>query len=170
MENGETENATSYASQLIKTAEEYRIIADLPYSMIRAMLNYKLSGAREDGIELRLDIHVPEGLPLNEFDLTVILGNLIDNAIEACKNVDADKRYIRLQLTYKPDYLVLQIENPTNRAPVLKDGAFRSTKPDLEDHGFGLNNITYLVSRHNGLMKIEADDGVFRVNIAILAK
>ena len=170
LENGETENATSYASQLIKTAEEYRIIADLPYSMIRAMLNYKLSGAREDGIELRLDIHVPEGLPLNEFDLTVILGNLIDNAIEACKNVDADKRYIRLQLTYKPDYLVLQIENPTNRAPVLKDGAFRSTKPDLEDHGFGLNNITYLVSRHNGLMKIEADDGVFRVNIAILAK
>ena len=46
LENGETENATSYASQLIKTAEEYRNIADLPYSMIRAMLNYKLSWGR----------------------------------------------------------------------------------------------------------------------------
>ena len=170
LENGETENATSYASQLIKTAEEYRNIADLPYSMIRAMLNYKLSGAREDGIELRLDIHVPEGLPLNEFDLTVILGNLLDNAVEGCKNVDADKRYIRLELTYKPDYLVLQIENPLNRAPVKKGGAYRTTKPDFDAHGFGLNNIAYLVSRHNGLIKIEPEGGVFRVGIALLAK
>ena len=170
LENGETENATTYASQLIKTAEEYRNIADLPYSMIRAMLNYKLSGARDDGIELRLDIRVPEGLPLDEFDLTVILGNLLDNAVEACKNVDADKRYIRLELTYKPDYFVIQIENPTNRALVLEDGAFRSTKPDFDDHGYGLRNTAYLVSCHNGLMKIEPDGGIFKVNIAILVK
>ena len=170
LENGETENATTYASQLIKAAEEYHNIADLPYSMIRAMLNYKLSGAREDGVELRLDIRVPEGLPLNELDMTVILGNLLDNAVEACKNVAADKRYIRLELTYKPDYLVLQIENPTNRDPVLKDGVYRTTKQDSEEHGFGLNNIAYLVRRHNGLMKIEPDGGVFKVSIAVLAK
>ena len=170
LENGETENATTYASQLIETAEEYRNIADLPYSMIRAMLNYKLSGARLEGIELRLDIRVPKGLPLNEFDITVILGNLLDNAVEACKNVDADKRYIRLELTYKPDYLVIQIENPTKEDPVLKDGAFHTTKPDADEHGFGLQNIAYLVSRHNGLIKIEPEGGVFRVSIALLAK
>ena len=168
--NGETDKATDYTAQLVKTAEEYRNIVNIPYSMLRAMLNYKLSGAAEDGIELRLNINIPAGLPLSEFDITVILGNLLDNAVEACKKVEEDKRYISVELTYKPDYLVIQIENPTNGNPALKDGAYRTTKPDSENHGFGLNSITYLVSRHNGLMKIEADGGVFKVNIALLAK
>jgi two-component system sensor histidine kinase AgrC len=170
LENGETDKATAYGAQLIQAAEEYRNIVNIPYAMIRAMLNYKLSVAREEGIQLRLNITVPEGLPLNEFDLTVILGNLLDNAVEACKTVDGDKRYIRLGLTYKPDYLVLQMENPIKHDPVLKGGAFLTTKPNFDDHGFGLPNIVYLVSRHNGFMKIEPDDGVFRVNIALLAK
>ena len=170
LENGETDEATAYASQLIQTAEEYRNIVDLPYSMLRAMLNYKLSGARKAGIDLRLNINVPAGLPLNEFDITVILGNLLDNAIEACKTVDGDKWYIGLEFTYKPDYLVIRMENPEGREPVFKNGAFRTTKPDLDNHGFGLPNISYLVNRHNGLMKIEQDDGVFKVSIALLAK
>lgn len=170
LENGEANQAMVYGDQLIKAAEEYRNIVNLPYSMIRAMLNYKLSGAGEKSIKLRLNINVPQGLPLNEFDLTVILGNLLDNAIEACTKVDEEKRYIRLELTYKPDYLVIRVENPTNRDPVCKDGVYRTTKPDGENHGFGLGNIANLVNRHNGLMKIEADGGVFSVNIALLAR
>ncbi len=170
LENGETDKVKAYASGLIRAAEKYRNIVNIPYSMLRAMLNYKLSAAEEESITLRLDISVPEGLPINEFDITVILGNLIDNAIEACSHIEEDNRYIALALTYKPDYLVIQIENPTNRDLVLEDGAFRSTKPDFDDHGYGLKNTTYLVSRHNGLMKIEPDGSVFKVNIAILVK
>ncbi len=170
LETGETDKAMAYGVQLIKAAEEYRSIVNLPYSMIRAMLNYKLSAAEEAGIALRLDIRLPDGLPLNESDITVILGNLLDNAIEACKNVPEEKRYIGLVLTYKPDYLVIQIENPTSTNLPLKDGAYRTTKPDFEDHGFGLSNISYLVRRHNGLMKIEPEAGTFKVSIALLAK
>lgn len=170
LENGETDKARVYGAQLIKAAEKYRNMVNLPYSMIRAMLNYKLSGAEEEGIRLRLGINVAEGLSLNEFDMTVILGNLLDNAVEACKNVEEDKRYISLDITYKPDYLVIKIENPTDHLPVLKHGDYRTTKPDGENHGFGLGNIAYLVSRYNGLMKIEPEDGIFRVNIALLVK
>ena len=170
LETGETVKATDYTSLLVKTTEKYRTIVQLPYAMLRAMLNYKLSGAEEAGITLRLDINVPKGLPLNEFDLTVILGNLLDNAVEACKKVDEDKRYIGLSLTYKPDYLIIQIENPMKEDQIIKNGAFRTTKPDYEDHGFGLQNIAYLVSRHNGLIKIEPEGGVFKVNIALLTK
>ena len=170
LKNKEADSVTVYASRLIEAAEEYRNIVNIPYSMIRAMLNYKLSGAREEGVELRLDIGVPAALPLNEFDITVILGNLLDNAVEACKTIDEDKRYISLEFNYKPDYLVIRMENPMECEPVLKNGAYQTTKPDFYEHGFGLQNIAYLVSRHNGLMKIEPADGIFRVNIALLTK
>jgi sensor histidine kinase regulating citrate/malate metabolism len=109
-------------------------------------------------------------LQLNEFDMTVILGNLLDNAVEACTRMDEANRYIDLNITYKPDYLVIQIENPMGREPVLKNGAYRTTKPDFDNHGFGLDHIAYLVSRHNGLMKIEPDGGVFKVSIALMVK
>lgn len=170
LQNGDADKAMDYGAQLIRTAEKYRNIADIPYTMLRAMLNYKLSGAREEEIKLRLNINVPGGLPLSEFDMTVILGNLLDNAVEACKNVDEDKRYISLVITYKPDYLVIQIENPMGGSPALKNGVYQTTNPDFHNHGFGLSNIAYLVSRHNGLMKIEPDNSVFRVNIALLVK
>jgi len=141
---------------------------NIPYSMLRAILNYKLSAAREEKIELKLDVSVPEGLKLNEFDLAVILGNLLDNAIEACAAIGEGRRYIGLNLLYRPDYLIIQVENPVNRESAAQGGKNHTTKPDAENHGFGLNNIEYLVNKHNGLIKTGAGKGVFKVDIAIL--
>jgi len=170
LEVGETYQAGDYAKQLVKTAEEYRNIVNIPYSMIRAMLNYKLSGARENKIELRLNIGVPADLKLNEFDLTVILGNLLDNAMEACCAIDESSRYLGLNILYKPDYLIIQVENPVNQNLVLQVGKNHTTKPDVENHGFGLSNIDYLVKKHNGLIKIKPDNHVFKVDIALLVE
>lgn len=169
LEGGETDKARGYVTQLVKTAEEYQNIANIPYSMVRAILNYKLSVARDSGIELGLNISVPAGLKLNEFDLTVILGNLLDNAMEACSTINENSRYIGLSILYKPDYVIIQVENPVNRESVFLDENNRTTKPDAENHGFGLSNIEYLVNKHNGLIKIELENGAFKVNIALLA-
>lgn len=168
LESKETQEARRYTTQLVKTAEEYQSIVNIPYSMIRAMLNYKLSVARESKIELRLNVEIPVELKLNEFDLTVILGNLLDNAMEACVEVDDNSRYIDLDIHYKPDYLIIQMENPMNRELVFWDGRTRTSKPDFENHGIGLCNIEYLVNKHNGLLKIELENGAFKVNIALL--
>jgi len=168
LEAGETDKAQNYTKQLVKTAEEYQNIVNIPYSMVRAMLNYKLSAAMESGIELRLDISVPAGLTLNEFDFAVILGNLLDNAMEACAAMDESSGYIGLSILYKPDYLIIQVENPVNIESVPKDERNRTTKSDSENHGFGLSNIEYLVNKHNGLMKIGPENGVFKVSIALL--
>jgi sensor histidine kinase YesM len=169
LSGGETDKAGGYVMQLVKTAEEYQSIVSIPYSMLRAMLNYKLSAAREGKIELRLNINLPDKLRLNEFDLAVILGNLLDNAAEACAKVTEGSRYIGLNILYKPDYLIIQVENPVNQDAVLKDGKSRTTKSDAENHGFGLNNVEYLVAKYYGLMKTESKEGVFEVNIALLA-
>ena len=168
LEGGETDRAGDYAKQLVKTAEEYRSIVDIPYPTLRAMLNYKLSAASESKLRLGLDIDVPDGLKLNEYDLAVILGNLLDNAAEACAAINGADRYINLSILYKPEYLIIQMENPTVRESDLKDGKVRTTKPDAENHGFGLNNIQYLVDKHNGLIKIGTENNTFKISIALL--
>ena len=136
--------------------------------MVRAMLNYKLSAMKDSGVTLSLHIALPEGLALDEFDATVILGNLLDNAAEACAVLLVEQRTLRLKLHYQPDYLVIQTENP--QPPGQTGGKGHSTKPDAADHGFGLANIEYLAKKHNGLLKTKREAGVFRVNVVLLVR
>jgi hypothetical protein len=170
LEGQEIDNVRNYTKKLVNIAEEFQNMVNIPYPIIRAILNYKLSVVKENQIRLQLKINLPEGLKLNEFDLTIILGNLLDNAMEACAKVAATSRYLDLSILYKPNYLIIRTENPLGVAPVLPEGENRTTKPDRQNHGFGLNNIEYLVNKHHGLIKTARENGVFTVNIALLTE
>ena len=172
LEGRESGEALDYATRLVKDAEEYRNIVNLPYAATRSMLNYKLSSARDHGIRLCVSADVPDGLRITEADLTVVLGNLLDNAIEACLKLKEKERFLNFSLYYKPDYLVLKMENPTEdnagfQINVHKNGR-KTSKQDEQNHGFGLKNIEYLVNKHNGFFNITSDNGVFRVDLAML--
>ncbi len=169
LEDTEGEKARAYTAGLVQTAQEHRSIVSLPYSMLRAMLNYKLSIAQERGIALRLEVGLPEGLRLNEADMTVIVGNLLDNAVEACAALEEENRYLALTLTYKPDYLIIQTENPVI-PEAATGGKGRTTKPDKENHGFGLRSIEYLVNKHSGFMRVEPEPGIFKISLALLVE
>ncbi len=171
LEDGEALEAKEYAATLVGVARAHQNMISLPYSMLRAMINYKLSVASEQGIRLNLSVDVREGLSFSEPDLAIIIGTLLDNAMEACQS--AGDKYISLSLSYKPDYLILRVENPVGPDAILPpslSGQGKSTKPDPENHGFGLNNAKYLVEKHGGLIEIDLKKNVFKVNIAILAE
>ncbi len=170
LEQGEYDKLSDYTQRLVKDTEEFQNIVNIPYSMSRALLNYKLSVARDRGIELRLSIDVPPGLKINEFDLIIILGNLLDNAIKACQKKNEEDRYIDLRLGYKPDYLIISVKNPMAEKVDLERKRIPAGSTSDREHGFGLNNIEHLVKKHNGFMKIEQGDNTFRVNIALLVK
>jgi signal transduction histidine kinase len=168
LEDREIEAVRNYAQKLVNTAVGFQNMVNVPYAIVRAMLNYKLSAVKENQIRLQLKINLPGGLPLNEFDLTVILGNLLDNAMEACAKIAAEDRYIDLSIRYQPNYLIIRIENPLGAGPVLPEGDNRTTKQDRQNHGFGLNNIEYLVNKNHGFFKISRKNGVFTAGVALL--
>ena len=170
LESGDSAKTYEYTSHLVKIAGEYQTLVNIPYPMIRAMLNYKLSAAKEKGIELRLHFGIPKGLELPEFDLTVILGNLLDNAVESCLNVDKPDRHIGLNILYKPDYLIIQTENPFNKISKQMQGSLRTTKSDAANHGYGLRNVAHLVQKHNGFMNTTQENGLFKVAVALLTE
>lgn len=107
---------------------------------------------------------------LPEFDLTVILGNLVDNAMEACMTVGENDRYIVFNMFYKPDYLIIQTENPVSGASDMPSGSRKTTKADAKNHGYGLRNIEFLAQKHNGFMKTARENGVFKIDVALLTE
>jgi sensor histidine kinase YesM len=168
LEDREIEAVRNYTQKLVNTTVEFQNMVNIPYAIVRAMLNYKLSVIKENQIGLQLKINLPGGLQLNEFDLTVILGNLLDNAMEACAKIAAEDRYIDLSIRYQPNYLIIRIENPLGVGPVLPEEDNRTTKPDRQNHGFGLTNIEYLVNKSHGFFKTSRENGIFAVDIALL--
>lgn len=168
LQSGEPESAGEYTARLVSAAEDYHSLVSIPYPTLRAILNYKLSIAQEAHIDLRLDVNIPSDLALNELDLAVIFGNLMDNVIEANRKLAENRRYLKLRLDYKPDYLLIGTENPYDNTALGRQG--RSSKAQPEEHGFGLQNIAYLIKKHSGCMNIEPDGSVFRVELALLAE
>ncbi len=133
--------------------------------MFDSILNYKISQAKNKGITVNVDIQIPTKLDIESFDVNVILGNLLQNSIEALEYVEGEK-YINFIMDYKMSCLYIMIENPYYH--ILKqndDFVYISTKNDIEKHGIGLESVKRSVSRYNGVIDIETISQKFTINI-----
>ncbi len=103
---------------------------------------------------------------LSPGDITSIIGNALDNAIEYEKKIeDPSLRYISLKLFKKGGIICLHIENYFDGEYSLVDGLPKTTKSDQNMHGFGLKSIRYTVNKYEGNMNIAIEDKLFKLNI-----
>lgn len=132
---------------------------------VDAILNSKLSLAKARDIQVTAKAVVPKSLSLSEVDLCVILGNLLDNAIEACLQLpDQEQRFIRVYLDLKGDNLYLCI---TNAAQVVEKRNGRYISHKGENHGFGLFRVDRLVEKHRGYLKRADEEGAFTCEVLL---
>ncbi len=135
-------------------------------SELDGILNYKIHEAREKGVQVDLKLTIPERLAIQPFDLSVILGNLLDNAIEAASLVTAEKK-IRLEIFFKRNLLHIQMVNPYEGELNQQNGRFGSTKNDHEHHGIGLNSVKRSVEKYNGALELSPKDGKFHTKVLL---
>ena len=129
--------------------------------MVDAILNSKLSLAKAQGIAIHATAMVPAALAIPEVDLCVIVGNLLDNAIEAnLRCARADDRFLRVYMDVKGDQLYLSITNASGGVPQKVGGRYLSTK-GVQRHGFGLQRVDRLIDKHEGYLKCRDEEGVF---------
>ncbi|MCD8340978.1 MAG: ATP-binding protein [Clostridiales bacterium] len=101
-------------------------------------------------------------------DLYTLFGNALDNAIESSQAVDeAEQRTVAVEVRNRHGAAFIQIENYYARPVRLQDGLPLTTKPDAENHGYGLKSIRSITERYGGVMDIAAEDNIFRLNILI---
>ena len=131
--------------------------------MIDALLNTKYSIAKENGIQFLLKIFIPEELPVNQCDLGVVLGNALDNAIEATEKCNEN---IEIAMGIKKQSLVLVIKNPYEGSLKQdKSGKLISTKNDFRRHGYGISSIQKVADKYGGDVIIGTQDGKFVLTV-----
>lgn len=143
------------------------------YSSLDSILRYYIQRAREDGISVQTDLHsLPGNLRFDVIDLTVLLGNLMENAIDACRKLPADKdRFLRIWVRQENVSLLLQIENacPDDGCGCTEftDGkAFVSTKHSVL-RGQGLKSIRIVADKYGGSAEFKKDAGIFTARIVL---
>lgn len=139
--------------------------------MVNIMISNAEQNASTSNIKLSSNIMVPENLPIENVDLCIILGNLLDNAIEACKRLsDDDEKFIKIEIRRKNAFLIIIISNSFNGEIIMNGNKYESIKINEEYCGIGLSNVSSMVEKYDGDMKISHVDEVFTVSVLLPMK
>ena len=108
-------------------------------------------------------------LPMAEYDIFYVLGNLLDNAIEAIEKCDTGNRFINIKMMNKNNVFQLYIENSYKIEPHKKGKRFLSTKEnEKNEHGWGIENVKEIVERYKGMLDISYQNQRFQVDLVLI--
>lgn len=147
--------------------KEQELFSNTGNLIIDSIINCKLQDAAEKGIQVEASIALPTALEVKTDDMVVILGNLLDNAIEACMGIEEEsQRFIRIYIDVLQGQLYLYVLNAT--AGILKrwGNSYLSTK-DSREHGYGLMRMDRVVEKYHGYLDRQDEEGVFATEVLL---
>jgi len=162
---GQTEEALAYLEALETDLTSIRQISETGNLALDAVLNSKLSLVQQQGTRLSFKAAVPRELTVSEIDLCVLLGNLIDNAVESCETLDSEDRFIRLYIGVLKRQLYISITNATGEPARKLDSEYVTKKRGL--HGQGLLRIDRIVKKYGGFINRQNEPGVFATEVLL---
>lgn len=131
-----------------------------------SILNAKLAIAEKGQIRIHCDASIPPQLHVSDLDLCVILGNLLDNAIESCRKIkNPDERFIRVYIGILKKQLYISITNATSETVKQRTDHYFTTKRG--DHGHGLKRVDQVVKKYDGYLNRQNEPGVFATEIIL---
>lgn len=162
MKDSTSEKLEAYLTKIIGEFSNEFLISKTGVPEIDGVLNAKYEICKRENIDFKLDMNITGMDKIEYRDLSVILGNLLDNAIEACRNVD--NKWIKMKVEFTKGALFLGISNSYDGKYTLEDGKFISRKKRVFS-GYGLQNIDYLVKKYHGIIQFDPNNKRFRVSL-----
>ena len=132
---------------------------------IDGILNFMLEKAVSILKKVDVQVKIPEDLHTCSFELAVILGNIIDNAIEAARQTE--DKWLSLQITADKGILFIRVSNSYCGCIKTSGDKLLTSKEDKENHGLGLDSVKDMIKKYNGDMKITCDKNIFTVDILL---
>jgi len=168
MAQGNYERIDSYLDELGEDLTGVDTLIKTGNVMADAILNSKLSLAAANDIPVDITANIPVEINISDIDLCIIIGNLLDNAIEASLEVPKENRSIRVYIEMKKTNLYLCFTNITATGKrTFTNGRLNSTKHDTNAHGFGLMRVDSIVEKYGGFIDRASEDGVFSTEILL---
>jgi two-component system sensor histidine kinase AgrC len=161
------EDMEQYLNELDKDLTTIDTVIKSGNIMVDAILNSKLSLAINQGIDINAKATVPQKLQIADIDISVIIGNLMDNAMEAATKLEnVEDRFIRVYIREMKQQLYISITNSTVDATKKSGFGYISTKFG-PNHGFGLKRVDNIVDKYNGFLNRQSEEGVFSTEIIL---
>ena len=166
IKEGDVQRAENYLDGLL---DDIEIVEEKICSgnvVVDTLVNAKYTLAKKMHIKTDIQVCIPNEFKFQDKHLMVILGNIIDNAIEASMKLPEEERYIKLIILYQKKMLnILIINNYNGRTRKNRWGEFITTKEEQVYHGLGLSAIKQAIDYYNGEVKITEKNGKFQVSI-----
>jgi len=162
---GQTDEAVSYLDEVdadLTQVDSYIRSGNL---MADAILNSKLSLAQKQKIRVDCTAKLPEKLALSDVDLCVLLGNLLDNAIEACQQIEPPQRFLRVYMVLIKEQLYISIQNAAKEILNFNERNYITSKRG--QHGLGMMRVKLLVDKYEGCLNLQNEPGIFAAELTL---
>ena len=132
---------------------------------IDSILNYIVEEVGKFGGKVTTDIKIVENLQIDDFDMNIMLSNLLLNSYEAIQK--SEKKELEIIMKYDRGILKLRIKNTFNGVIRVKQDRLLTTKGNTQEHGIGLESVKKIVEKYNGEMKVDHTREEFWVDILL---
>lgn len=160
LENGERDEAEKYVSELEETTAVRSILSDCQNTAVDAFMRERTDELTQQGIAFCADIHLPAYCFVSDVDLITALGNLLDNAADACKQ--ASEPRITLKVELADGFLHIESENPCDPS-----GSKKERRISYMERGTGSIILKSLAEKYHGSYSSRINDGIYN-NILVL--
>lgn len=166
LDNKNYDGLNKYLMELADDLNSVDTVIKTGNVMADAILNSKLSVAEKMNIRCNVKAKIPESLPMSDVELCAMMGNLLDNAIEACGALPESERFMRVYIGQMKGQFYLSVQNAAGK--VKKIGkTYLSTKSEKSNHGYGIFRIDRIVKKYGGYINRQNEEGVFATEIMI---
>lgn len=168
LETGQVEKALEFLNEINDTLVKVDTVLKTGNTMVDAILNSKISLMHAKDIAVDATARVPEELPMADVDICVIIGNLLDNSMEACENLPKEQRFVRIYISVKETHLYMVFTNSAGKKQTKIGNLFATTKGS--GHGFGLARVDELVEKYGGYLTRASEDGGYTTEVILPLK
>lgn len=161
------EQLTDYLSQYTR---EFSSPSQAPlcrHYLADAVLQHYQSQANEQGCEFRTFIDIPPQVGISDLDLCIVLGNLLENALEGSRRVAQDEQVLHLHLKQHGEMLLLTLDNRFDGSLHYREGTLLSHKRGGAVEGIGLQSVRAIAEKYQGVLRIEPNANVFKVSVML---
>lgn len=162
LNQGDIQEAVRYCEDLRTPVREISQTVWTGDKALDYLISSKMSLAEQEHIKTKVNIEYPHNTNIRSVDLTTILGNLLDNALEAVETAPDELRFLSLTIRRINAMLIIKVKNGYGNAPAENGGKLTTSKADKASHGWGLKSVQTAADRYYGTITTDYKNGVFQ--------